>query len=58
MSALYTMQYQGHVGSGGGAIYIGKGIVLGVDVSGARYNGSLASLIAYVEPRRRNFERE
>jgi hypothetical protein len=40
MSALYTMQYQGQVGSGGGAVYIGKGIVLGVDVTGARYNGS------------------
>jgi hypothetical protein len=38
MSALYTMQNQGQ--AGGGAVYIGKGIVLGVDMTGTRYNGS------------------
>jgi len=43
MSALYEMRYQGVAGTGHGAIYIGKGKVLGVDVTGARYDGSYAS---------------
>lgn len=40
MSALYQMRYQGVAGVGHGAIYIGKGKVLGVDITGARYDGS------------------
>ncbi len=40
MSALYQMRYQGVSGVGHGAIYIGKGKVLGVDITGARYDGS------------------
>ena len=40
MSALYQMRYQGVAGMGHGAVYIGKGKVLGVDVTGARYDGS------------------
>ena len=41
MSELYTMFYQGQTGgSGGGAIYIDRNKILGVDVTGARYDGS------------------
>lgn len=40
MSALYQMRYQGISGIGHGAIYIGKGTMVGVDVTGARYHGS------------------
>ena len=40
MSALYQMRYQGVAGAGHGAIYIGKGQVAGVDITGARYTGS------------------
>jgi hypothetical protein len=43
MSALYQMRYQGVAGVGHGAIYIGKGIVAGVDLTGARYSGSYVS---------------
>ena|ERR1700733_7556997 len=39
MSALYAMRYHA-ARTGHGAVYIGKGIVLGVDATGARYNGS------------------
>ena len=42
MSALYLMQYQGAAGVGGGAIYIGKGKVVGVDVGGSKYDGTYA----------------
>lgn len=40
MSALYQVAYQGVAGVGHGAFYIGKGKVVGVDVTGARYTGS------------------
>ena len=40
MSALYQMRYQGVAGNGHGAMYIGKGVVVGIDISGARYNGT------------------
>lgn len=40
MSALYAMQYVGNIGLGAGAVYVGKGIVLGADVGGGRYKGS------------------
>src|SRR5579864_4026889 len=40
MSALYVMRYVGMAGAGGGAIYIGKGKILGVDAANGRYNGS------------------
>lgn len=42
MSALYTMQYVGQTGTGAGAIYIGKGVIVGIDVGGGRYNGTYA----------------
>jgi hypothetical protein len=40
MSAFYVMKYLGQEGQGGGAIFIGKGIVVGVDVLGGRYDGN------------------
>jgi|HubBroStandDraft_4_1064222.scaffolds.fasta_scaffold103275_3 hypothetical protein len=40
MSALYQMRYQGVAGNGHGAMYIGKGVVVGIDISGARYHGT------------------
>ena len=40
MSALYQMRYQGVAGNGHGAMYIGKGVVVGIDISGARFNGT------------------
>jgi len=43
MSALYQMRYQGVAGVGHGAIYIGKGMIAGVDVTGARYSGTYAA---------------
>jgi hypothetical protein len=43
MSALYQMRYQGVAGTGHGAVYIGKGKVLGVGVTGGRYDGSYTS---------------
>nr|WP_294516937.1 hypothetical protein [uncultured Rhodopila sp.] len=39
MSALYQMRYQGVAGEGHGAVYIGKGKIVGVDITGARYAG-------------------
>lgn len=42
MSALYQIQYQGAVGNGHGALYIGRGVVLGVDIAGSRYRGAYA----------------
>ena len=40
MSAFYTMQYLGQSGVGMGAIYIGKGKIVGADVAGGRYSGT------------------
>ena len=40
MSALYQMRYQGVAGNGHGAMSIGKGVVVGIDISGARYHGT------------------
>lgn len=40
MSALYAMRYLGQSGIGLGAIYIGKGKIVGVDVANGRYSGS------------------
>ena len=35
MSAFYTMQYHGQTGFGLGALYIGRGRVVGADAAGA-----------------------
>jgi hypothetical protein len=40
MSALYVMQYVGQIGTGAGAVYIGKGVIVGVDAGGGRYKGT------------------
>ena len=40
MKALYAMQYAGHESAGAGALYVGDGFVLGVDIGGCRYEGS------------------
>ena len=39
MSALYSMQYVGHEGLGAGALYIGRGVVVGIDTGNVRYSG-------------------
>lgn len=40
MSALYAMRYLGQSGIGMGVIYIGKGVIVGVDVTNGRYSGT------------------
>ena len=40
MSALYVMRFLGSSGVGSGVLYVGKGIVLGIDEGGARYSGT------------------
>jgi hypothetical protein len=40
MSALYVMRYVGQTGTGTGVMYIGKGLVVGMDAAGNRYDGS------------------
>jgi hypothetical protein len=40
MSALYQIRCEGIVGAGHAALYIGKGRVIGIDITGARYDGS------------------
>ena len=40
MSALYAMRYLGASGTELGAIYIGRGKIVGIDVANARYSGS------------------
>ncbi len=40
MSALYVMRYLGQTGVGMGTMYIGRGVILGVDVANGRYNGT------------------
>ena len=40
MSALYLMRYVGQTGTGTGVMFIGKGVVVGVDAGGNRYDGS------------------
>lgn len=39
MSAFYIMKYAGQAGVGGGTLYIGKGVIVGTDVLGAKYEG-------------------
>jgi len=43
MSALYVMRYEGVAGVGHGAVFIGKGKILGVDIKGAKYEGTYLS---------------
>jgi hypothetical protein len=39
MSAFYLMKYVGEAGVGGGTLYIGKGVVVGTDVQGGKFEG-------------------
>ena len=43
MSALYQLRYQGVAGVGHGAVYIGRGIIVGVDITGGRYHGTYSA---------------
>jgi hypothetical protein len=40
MNAFYTIKYFGKTGAGGGTIYIGKGVVVGIDIQGATIDGT------------------
>jgi hypothetical protein len=42
MSALYIMRYLGVTGVGFGAVYIGRGTIVGADVGNGRYSGSFS----------------
>jgi len=40
MNAFYIMKYFGKAGAGGGTLYIGKGVVVGTDIQGAKLDGT------------------
>lgn len=40
MSALYAMNYVGATGTGGGAVYVGNGKIVGFDAGNLRYSGT------------------
>jgi len=40
MGAFYIMKYFGKAGAGGGTLYIGKGVVVGTDIQGAKLDGT------------------
>jgi len=40
MSALYAMHFVGKGGRGGGAVYVGNGKIVGIDVGNLRYTGT------------------
>lgn len=40
MSALYAMNFAGVASTGAGAIYVGKGKIVGIDVGNLRYSGT------------------
>jgi hypothetical protein len=40
MGAFYIMKYFGKAGAGGGTLYIGKGVVVGTDIQGAKFDGT------------------
>jgi hypothetical protein len=40
MSAFYIMKYFGEAGVGGGTLYIGKGVIVGLDVQGGKIEGT------------------
>ncbi len=49
MSALYQMPYQGVAGNGHGAMYIGEGVIVGIDISGTRCHGTYTSSTATID---------
>src|SRR6266699_3153237 len=40
MSAFYIIKYFGEAGAGGGTLYIGRGVVVGTDIQGAKLDGT------------------
>jgi hypothetical protein len=42
LSALYRVQYQSANGFGDAVVYIGKGKILGMDITASHYDGSYA----------------
>jgi hypothetical protein len=44
MGAFYIMKYFGKDGAGGGTLYIGKGVVVGTDIQGAKFDGTYGVL--------------
>jgi hypothetical protein len=40
MSAFYIIKYFGKDGAGGGTLYIGRGVVVGTDIQGAKLDGT------------------
>jgi hypothetical protein len=40
MNAFYTMKYFGKAGAGGGTVYIGRGVVVGIDIQGGKIDGT------------------
>lgn len=43
MSALYKMVFAGAASAGGGALYVGKNKIVGIDATDARYKGTYAT---------------
>ena len=40
MSALYVMRYVGQAGQGAASLYIGRGVILGIDTGACVYRGT------------------
>jgi len=40
MGAFYIMKYFGKAGAGGGTLFIGRGVVVGTDIQGAKLDGT------------------
>ena len=40
MASLYAVHYSGQTEAGGGAMYVGNGVVAGFDIYGGRYKGT------------------
>ena len=49
MNALYIMRYTGQTSVGLGVLYIGKNVVIGIDVGNIRYTGKYTELAGYLE---------
>lgn len=44
MGALYAVHYDGEPGKAEGAVYLGKHLIVGVDVANARYHGAYTEI--------------
>lgn len=49
MNALYIMRYTGQVSEGLGVLYIGKNVVIGIDVGNIRYEGKYTEHAEHLE---------